>query len=101
MSDTTKKPKEKVVQSQHDKSKDQRQKCIQCKNEIPLGAKLCTHCNSYQNRAKNLIKFLAIVVGFTAALGTAVIHSLSLYPAVKSSSSHTYIMRPKAYLILR
>jgi hypothetical protein len=84
MSDTPKKPNEKIVQSQHHKTKDQRQKCIQCKNEIPIGAKLCTHCNSYQNRGKNFIKFAAIVVGFVAALGTALFHSLSLYPAVKS-----------------
>ncbi len=58
--------------------------CIQCKNEIPLFARLCTHCGSYQNKFKNFIKYAAIVVGFFAVLVTALMHSASLYPMVKT-----------------
>jgi hypothetical protein len=58
--------------------------CIQCKNEIPQGAKLCTNCGSYQSKFKNHVKYAAIVVGFLAALGTALMHSVSLFPIVQT-----------------
>lgn len=58
--------------------------CLQCKSEIPSGARLCIHCGSYQNKFRNNLKYAAIIVGFLAALGTAAMHSLSLVPIVKA-----------------
>lgn len=58
--------------------------CIQCRSEIPAGANLCVHCGSYQNKVKNHIKYAAIIVGFLAALGTAIMHSVSLFPIVET-----------------
>jgi len=58
---------------------------IKCKLDIPESAKLCTHCGSYQNRFYNGLKTLAIFAGVVTALVTAIMHSISVFPVVKST----------------
>lgn len=58
--------------------------CKKCSLEIPISAKLCTHCGSSQNWLYNFVKTTAIVAGVITAIVTATMHSISIFPIVKS-----------------
>lgn len=34
-------------------------RCVACKQQIPAGASLCSHCNSYQHKWKNRLQYAA------------------------------------------
>jgi hypothetical protein len=46
--------------------------CIACKLDIPQGASVCTHCNSFQAQWKNTVQYLSRLFGvITIALGAS------------------------------
>lgn len=41
----------------------QKKLCIECGNEIPVSANLCSECSSFQVGWKNSVRFIANVIG--------------------------------------
>ncbi|WP_051534868.1 hypothetical protein [Deefgea rivuli] len=68
--------------------------CKQCKNEIPIEAKICTKCNSYQNW-RSFIPFsntaLALITALVSVVGIA---GPALYKVVHTPRSEASISMP-------
>ena len=62
---------------------NEHEKCIECFEDIPNGAKLCSKCGSYQSKWKNRVKYFATVIGIVVATFTALAYLISVLPEVK------------------
>lgn len=54
--------------------------CVYCKNEIPDNAKVCSICNSHQNKLRNNLIFTGKIIGYLAALAVAIVHFAAILP---------------------
>jgi hypothetical protein len=57
--------------------------CIYCGSAIPLSAKLCPVCKSYQSRLRNNLVYVAGIAGLIGLLGSAFAYVVSELPSVR------------------
>jgi hypothetical protein len=57
--------------------------CIACKQSIPDGAALCSHCGSYQARWRNELRYLASTIGIGTVASALLVYSVSALPALR------------------
>ncbi len=54
--------------------------CIWCKSEIPKGASICVHCNSYQKKWKSEAKFLTGIARLLTIVAGVVVFIVTNFP---------------------
>lgn len=47
-------------------AKSEEQPCVVCRKAIPVGAKKCTYCDSYQDWTRHLLRWSSVTVAFLA-----------------------------------
>ncbi len=63
---------------------EEKTRCIECRFEIPIGAKKCTFCTSYQSKWKNRLKYISSVIGVTTASIAILAYLVTTIPKVRS-----------------
>jgi hypothetical protein len=57
--------------------------CIYCGSSIPLSAKLCSVCKSYQSKLRNNLVYFAGIAGLISLLGSAFVYIVSELPNLR------------------
>jgi hypothetical protein len=57
--------------------------CIACGHEIPVSARLCSECSSFQVGWKNTVRFLANVVGIASVIIAVITYVVSTFPQLR------------------
>jgi predicted nucleic acid-binding Zn ribbon protein len=57
--------------------------CIACGREIPVSARLCSECSSFQAGWKNTVLFLANVVGIASVVIAVITYVVSTFPQLR------------------
>lgn len=57
--------------------------CIECFSDIPATARLCVHCDSYQSRWKNRLRYLSTIAGIVTGIGAALVYIVTAAPEIR------------------
>jgi len=58
------------------------QSCIECRTPIPVGARVCQHCTSYQKKWKNDLRYASTIVRVLGAAAALLVYLIATLPQV-------------------
>jgi hypothetical protein len=59
--------------------------CVMCKTEIPIGAKICGTCNSYQATWRNRLQYIGTMVGVITLIGSMLTYVITSFPTIRTT----------------
>jgi hypothetical protein len=60
-------------------------KCVECRQPIPAGARVCRNCSSFQVRWKNDLKYISTIVGVLTAIAALIVYFITVMPTLRKN----------------